>query len=364
MPGGHRQPRLRRSGSRRALAGASRAARGRSAASLADAPRDRGTQTSKRLRRTASRTAAATSSGVTTGSARGRAKPSIIAVSTSADCTTVNATPLPRYSIRSDSVRPTTPCLVAAYVALPGSGKRPTPEAMLTRCPPWRGSIRWSASLDPRAVPYRLTSISRRVTSSGSSVERADPFHARVVDHHAQRAAAPLGRVEERRELVRVGSIQRNREDVGAGLRCDRLGRGHVDIADGHARPRLAPDAGRSLGRSRSRCPSPPQKHQRETAPPTSRDGTHTLRSSSKPPPACNRTSPRSPRLRYDRRPPGGPMASRATAALGNWSPPRGRKPTTDRVAPRLRRPATASTRGSSTRMQPVVCGLAVRRTP
>ena len=91
--------------------------------------------------------------GVTTGSARGRARPSIIAVSTSAGCTTVNATPLLLYSSRSDSVRPTMPCLVAEYVALPGSGTRPAPEAMLTRCPLWRGSIRWSASLDPRVVP-------------------------------------------------------------------------------------------------------------------------------------------------------------------------------------------------------------------
>jgi hypothetical protein len=44
-------------------------------------------------RRTASTTAVATSSGPTTGSARGRAWPSIMAVSTWAGCTTVKATP-------------------------------------------------------------------------------------------------------------------------------------------------------------------------------------------------------------------------------------------------------------------------------
>ena len=120
---------------------------------MAEAPCDRGTQTSKRRVCTASSTAAATSSGCTTGSARGRAWPSIIAVSTCAGCTKLKSMPLWRYSRRSDSVSPTMPCLVAEYVALPGSGTRPTPEATLTMWPSRRGSMRASASLVPRSAP-------------------------------------------------------------------------------------------------------------------------------------------------------------------------------------------------------------------
>src|SRR4051794_13233969 len=139
------------------------------APSFTVAPWERGTHTSKRRRRSASSTASATSSAVTCARVLGRPCPSSIAVSTCAGWTTENSTPDPRYSSRSDSVSPTTPCLVAEYVALPGSGTRPTPEATFTRWPDRLGSIRAKASFEPIVVPKRFTSISRLVTSSGSS---------------------------------------------------------------------------------------------------------------------------------------------------------------------------------------------------
>ena len=122
------------------------------AANLAEAACDRGTQTSKRLCRTASRTAAATSSGSPQAApavAPGRrSSRSQLRGLHHGERHAATAVLQPQRFSQTDHA-----VLVAEYVALPGSGTRPTPEAMLTRCPPWHGSIRLSASFDPRVVP-------------------------------------------------------------------------------------------------------------------------------------------------------------------------------------------------------------------
>src|SRR5258705_10082704 len=62
-------------------------------------------------------------------------------------------TPVSRYSMRAESVNPSTAYLLAQYVASPGVGVSPASDAMLMMWPLRRGTIRWAASLLPRMTP-------------------------------------------------------------------------------------------------------------------------------------------------------------------------------------------------------------------
>ncbi len=77
--------------------------------------------------------------------------------------------PEPRSSARIASVRPTTACLVAQYVAPPGNPPLPAIEASWTMCPRPRGRNRCSASFEPMMTPMTLTSTSLLVAGSASS---------------------------------------------------------------------------------------------------------------------------------------------------------------------------------------------------
>src|SRR3954467_12546849 len=82
--------------------------------------------------------------------------------------TTETSMPSSPCSARIASDRPTTPNLVAEYVAPPGVPYLPADEATFTRWPCPRAWKRETASFEPRTTPRRLMSTCRAAVSSVS----------------------------------------------------------------------------------------------------------------------------------------------------------------------------------------------------
>src|SRR5258707_1093304 len=106
--------------------------------------------------------ASPTTVGSTGRTPRAEPSPSAISVAMIAGMTMETAIPLPRTSPRSDSLRPTTACLVAEYVAPPGEAILPPIEATLTMRPRGRGHIVNVASIggkiaSPGGATYSAT---------------------------------------------------------------------------------------------------------------------------------------------------------------------------------------------------------------
>src|SRR6476660_958707 len=108
---------------------ASRKIRGNTDIAVLIVPVYPGTYTSApRPRRTARTMASPTTVGSTGRTPRAEPSPSAISVAMIAGMTMETAIPLPRSSPRSDSLSPTTACLVAEYVAPPGDAILPATE--------------------------------------------------------------------------------------------------------------------------------------------------------------------------------------------------------------------------------------------
>ena len=105
--------------------------------------------------------------------------------------------PARRSSPRMASDRPTTPCLVAEYVAPPGAPYRPACEAMFTIAPRLRGIIRRSADFVPQITPWRLMSTIRWAVASSSSQKRPSCMIPALLTRTSTRAELLLGLVEE-----------------------------------------------------------------------------------------------------------------------------------------------------------------------
>src|SRR6476619_2018815 len=167
---------------------ASRKIRGNTDIAVLIVPVYPGTYTSApRPRRTARTMASPTTVGSTGRTPRAEPSPSAISVAMIAGMTMETAIPLPRSSPRSDSLSPTTACLVAEYVAPPGDAILPATEPRLTIWPRPRGPHPGKREL--RASQH-ATEVDGDLSAGGRVAlvpEQSYMLNARVVHHHVQR---------------------------------------------------------------------------------------------------------------------------------------------------------------------------------
>ncbi len=132
-------------------------------------PIDGGTKTSTLGKRRACTIWSATSCGSEFLTPRAGLRPPARSVFTTPGMTIEKSMPTSAFSMRTDSVRPTTACLVATYVAPPGTGVLPAEDATFTMWPVRRGRIVARAIFVPRITPWRLMSTWRIAQRSSSS---------------------------------------------------------------------------------------------------------------------------------------------------------------------------------------------------